>query len=114
MRILKAGTRLQEALLGKGVEIVQFGSAGCAPCTALKSKLEVWCRAHPGVMFWYVPLEACPELAAQAGIFTAPAVQIFVEGRLTIQESGYFSLEAIFARLERYLTLMAEPPSERL
>ena len=112
MRVLNLGTELREAIRTEGVQIVQFGAASCAPCTALEQKLAHWCRTHPAVDFLYVPLETCPAAAAQEGIFTTPAILVFVQGRMTLRESGYFSLEAILSRIERDLSLLAEADQE--
>ena len=38
--------------------------------------------------------------------FSAPTVLVFVEGQLTIRESGYFSLDGILKRIERYIDLL--------
>ena len=51
-------------------------------------------------------LEAQPEISAKMGIYSAPAVLVYVEGRLTIREAGVMSVEDIFARIARYEQLL--------
>lgn len=88
------------------VVILQFGTAACAPCTAIKDRLDRWSKDHNMVETRYISLEDFPELAATFGIFSAPTVLVFVEGQLTIRESGYFSLDGILKRTERYINLL--------
>ena len=42
------------------------------------------------------------------GIYSAPAVLVYVEGQLTIREAGVMSVEDIFARVARYRALLDE------
>lgn len=39
------------------------------------------------------------------GIFSAPTVIAYIDGRLVARESGYFSLDTVLERVERYLDL---------
>ena len=94
--------------------LVQFGSAPCTPCTAISQKLDRFLEEHRQVEGLYVPLEDFPEDAAAQGIFTAPAVLLFAEGRLTVRESGYFSLEDVCSRVLRYAELMQETEGGRI
>ena len=96
-----AALREAETLL-----VVQFGAVTCAPCTAIHQKLEAWLEGHPGAAGVYIPVEDFRALAAQEGVFTVPTVFVYVEGRLTVRASGYFSLEEVLAQAERYERLL--------
>ena len=39
------------------------------------------------------------EIAAQRGILSAPTVEVYIEGKLSIQKSGYFSLDEILDKI---------------
>ncbi|MCR4903017.1 MAG: thioredoxin family protein [Butyrivibrio sp.] len=86
--------------------ILQFGTSTCAPCAAIKEKIDIWSVDKKIVNSRYVSIEEYPEIAAEQGIFSAPTVLVFVEGKLTIREAGYFSLEEIFMRIERYSNIL--------
>ena len=86
--------------------VVQFGSDDCAPCKAIREKLDRWSAGRPGTFCLYAGLENFPALAAQEGIFTAPAVVIFAQGKKVMQEAGYFSLDALLRKAERCLEMM--------
>ena len=88
------------------VLILQFGSQSCAPCKAIHARLDRWLDLHPAVCGVYVPIEDFPQLAAQNQVFTVPTVLVYVDGRCTLRESGYFSLDELLAQAERYLDLL--------
>ncbi len=83
--------------------IVQFGSEKCMPCFAIKRKIDAWIELHNNVKGIYVPIENFPKVAANEGIFSVPTILVFVNGMPTIRESGYFSLENILSKIQRYI-----------
>lgn len=103
MIILKTGDTFAPSSSKNSICIVQFGSQSCLPCVALHSKLDQWLSNHPKVFGIYVPIEKFPELAASHGIFTVPSILVFVEGKKTLQESGYFSLDSLLTKIQRYV-----------
>ena len=90
------------------IEVKQYGSETCAPCVAIRRKLEEWQRAHPMVNYSYLPIEDHQEEAAQKGILSVPTVIAVIDGTEVVRESGYFSLDKMLARLERYMKMAGE------
>ncbi len=88
------------------VMILQIGSSACTPCTAIRHRIEKWLEDNPIAEYRYISIDDRPEIAAQYGIFSVPAVLVLIEGSLTIQKSGYFSLDEILGRTERYMKLL--------
>lgn len=88
------------------IEIIQFGSETCLPCHAIREKISHWAADKPLVHFTYMPIEEHPEAAAAAEVFTVPTVLVYVEGKLSIRTGGYFSLDDVFAKVERFIHLM--------
>ena len=82
--------------------LVQFGAESCAPCSAIKRKIMAWNEEHAQIPYLYIPAEQFPELCAQLGVFTVPTIFVYAEGKLTIRESGYFGLEELLRKVERY------------
>ena len=82
--------------------LVQFGAESCAPCAALKRKIVAWNEEHAQIPYLYIPTEQFPELCAQLGVFTVPTIFVYADGRLTVRESGYFGLEGLLRKVERY------------
>ncbi len=79
--------------------ILQFGSESCAPCKALQNRIKAWNQEHPAVEHVYVTADERPEPCTQMGVFTVPAIFVYVEGKLAIERSGYFSLEQMLAQV---------------
>jgi thiol-disulfide isomerase/thioredoxin len=103
MRELSEGEGVGEAVSSAPLVVVEYGSSTCAPCAALHGRIERWEREHPGVLALYVPLELHMEEAAQAGIMGGPTVEVWAHGKLALRESGYFSLDLLLTRAERWL-----------
>ncbi len=106
MQILNNETELEQAVQSGGLLLVQFGAETCAPCTAIRQKIETWQAEHQAVRFLYIPTEHFRELCAQEGVFTVPTIFVYAEGRLTLRESGYFGLNALLQKVERYETML--------
>ncbi len=97
---------LKGLLRSHAIVLVQFGSETCGPCAAIRRKIEEWGKQHEKVQTLYISIEESPEIAAEYGIFSAPTVLLFVEGKLTLRESGYFSMNEVFRKVERYIKLL--------
>ena len=104
MRIIQTLTEYQMIKEKEKFSLFLFGSQACAPCKALKEKITIWSGTHPQVFTCYVSIENNISLAAQENILGAPAVLAFVEGKEAIRKIGYFSLEEVFAALDRYIS----------
>jgi len=91
-----------------GIEVKQYGSETCAPCVAIRRKLEEWQQAHPTVNYSYLPIEDHQEEAAQRGILSVPTVIAVIDGTEVAREAGYFSLDKMLAQLERYMKMAGE------
>ena len=81
------------------IVIFQYGTITCAPCHSLKYKLTEWQKENSNI-------EDNIELAAQNGIFSTPTIEVYIEGKLFIQRSGYFSLDEILNKVEKYKSIL--------
>lgn len=106
METLNNQDALQAAIQRNQILILQFGSESCAPCKALQNRIKTWNQSHPYVCHVYVTVAEMPELCAQMGVFSVPTIFVYVEGKLTIQLSGYFSLEEMLRQVEKYEHLL--------
>ena len=108
MTILKYQEEFDAAIRTHSIVIVQFGADSCAPCKALQNRIEVWNRAHPEIDHIYLPVADFRELCAQLGVFTVPTIFVYVEGKLALRQSGFFSLDEMLQQIEKYQRLLAE------
>lgn len=108
MELLETQEALQAAIQTRPMVIVQFGTESCAPCKALQHKIAIWNQSHPAVSHIYIPAADFPALCAQMGVFTVPAIFVYVDGRLSLQQSGYFSLEQLLKQVEKYQRMLED------
>lgn len=60
----------------------------------------------PKIKIYHSYISTTPEIAAQLSVFTIPTVLVFFEGKLYIQKSRTFSLEALGQEIERYYQMV--------
>ena len=90
---------LNKTISENTISIIQYGAATCMPCHSIKNKITTWQENHKDVAAYYISLEENMEIAAQRGILSAPTVEVYIEGKLSIQKSGYFSLDEILDKV---------------
>lgn len=106
MELLSPDENLNTLISSSPCCFLQFGDETCAPCHALRARLSQWLETHPDVTARYIPVSEYTEEAAQMGVFTVPTVRFYIDGKLAADESGYFSLDRMLDRVERYLQIM--------
>lgn len=90
---------LNKIISDNNIAIIQYGTATCMPCHSIKNKITTWQKNYKDVAAYYISLEENMEIAAQRGILSAPTVEVYIEGKLSIQKSGYFSLDEILGKV---------------
>ena len=96
---------LDELIATPPTLILQFGDEACAPCHAIRYKLDKWLEGQSNVTARYIDIRKNLALCTQMGIFSAPAVVVYMDGILVARESGYFSLDDVLSRVERYMEM---------
>ncbi len=104
---IRSGETIQELASEHSIILFQFSSKSCTPCVAIRQRLEAWLSNHEQIEARHISIDEQPELAAQNDVLSFPTVVVYVEGQVAIRESGYFSLDEIFAKLERLIELMS-------
>ena len=90
---------LNKIISDNDIAIIQYGTATCMPCHSIKNRITTQQEDHKDVVAYYISLEENMEVAAQHGILSSPTVEVYIEGRLSIQKSGYFSLDEILEKV---------------
>lgn len=103
---LEHGKTVESFLETAPLVLVQFGSATCLPCHAIRGKIDAWVAKRDDAKALYVSVEDHPEETAQADVLSVPTVRLYVEGKLAIEKTGYFSLDRILSQAERYANLI--------
>ena len=105
MKSLEKGLNYEDVKARKGMVVLEFGMETCGPCKSLKEKLDKWGESHEDVFIRYIPVEENLKLALELKFTQTPIIQVFVDGKLFIQESGIFSMEETIDRMERLLDI---------
>ena len=106
MKDLSKGENIEKLINTSNICILQFGDESCGPCFALRERIEKWLETHPCAEGRYIPIRDNMELSAQMGILTVPTVAAYVCGKEVARESGYFSLDQILDRIEKYASMI--------
>jgi len=73
----------------------------CGVCQDLLPKVKQMLKMIGGIDFVYSNTEEAPEVAGQLSIFTIPGILVFLQGKETIREARYISLDTLEAQLRR-------------
>lgn len=95
---------LDEMISVSPILVLQFGEDSCGPCHAIRYKLNKWLEGK-SVTAMYVDILSHLELCSQMGIMSAPAVVIYMDGKEIARAAGYFSLDEMLGRVERYMEM---------
>lgn len=106
MEDLRIGESIDYLINTSKICILQFGDESCGPCFALRERIEKWLETHPDAAGRYIPIRDNMELSAQMGILSVPTVSAYVCGKEVARESGYFSLDQILERIDRYADMI--------
>ncbi|NNL07468.1 MAG: thioredoxin family protein [Gammaproteobacteria bacterium] len=104
---------LLEQLKTEGAVIILFGGEHCAVCRSLRPQLEsILATRFPSMTAAYIDCEKSPAICAQHHVFALPAVTVYIEGKLSIEEARAFSLTELMRRMERSYTLWIESKNQ--
>ncbi len=76
------------AMIQKGIVLLDFWAAWCAPCRAFAPVFEAAALRHPDVVFGKVDTEAEPGLGAALRVQAIPTVMVLRDGVLLAAQPG--------------------------
>jgi len=87
--------------------LLYFYNDSCAPCVALRPKVEAMIiRDLPKMDHSYINAAQFPELAASNGVFASPTIVVFFDGKENFRVSKYISIDELAGRIGRYYDLI--------
>lgn len=87
--------------------LVYFYNDSCAPCVALRPKVEqMVTEQFPLMAHTYVNAAEFPELSASNGVFASPTIVVFFDGKENFRVSKYISIDELGGRIERYYKML--------
>ncbi len=87
--------------------MVYFFNPGCIACNSLRPKVEELVSTNfPGLELLSVDASTNPSLTSEAGVYSAPTILVFFEGREYIRESKYISVKQLEEKIGRYYDMV--------
>ena len=108
MRIYEDGTNLDKMIIEEPMLIVLFGADDCGVCYALKEKIDIYTKKHPIMSSIYVSIDKYPHVAVEEGVFSAPALIVYMMERVIIDKRGIFSMQEVTYSIDKYLTIFKD------
>lgn len=100
---------LEQVSKGSPALLIYFYNDSCAPCVALRPKVEAMISENfPKMDHSYINAAQFPELAASSGVFASPTIVVFFDGRENFRVSKYISIDELAGRIERYYGMLFE------
>ncbi len=106
MRVAITNNNLDSLINNAGINIILIGSDTCLPCKAIGNKIDEFIGEYKEVKALYAAIECFKEYFGAMSILSVPTVLVYVNGRLQIKESGYFSLDKILNSIIRIRELI--------
>ncbi len=89
--------------------LLYFYNDNCAPCAALRPKIEeLLNESFPLMKHTYINAALNPAIAASHGVFSSPAIIVFFDGKETFRVSSNISVRELAAKIKRYYNLIFE------
>jgi thioredoxin 1 len=98
---------IQTSIKDKKALILYFYNNHCAPCLALRSKVEKMAKEKfPQISLQYINATNHSCITTHFQIYSSPVILVCFEGKECIRMNKYVSIEDLACRIERYYDLM--------
>lgn len=108
MNLINTNESINKIINENEIVLIYFGSESCNVCKALKPKAEEILKGYPRIKSIEVDVEKSLSAASAYNVFTIPAILVFIDGKETIREARYISIQEIDNKISRYYNLLFE------
>lgn len=106
-KAIQNSKQLQDIIASSKGLILYFYNDNCAPCISLRPKVQEMVEEFfPLLQLEFIDSAKYPELPAAFGVFSSPSLLVFFEGKESVRESKYVSIEALQEKIERYYAMV--------
>jgi len=82
--------------------MLYFSSEGCNVCNDVFPMIEELLKEHSKIVSGHVELHNIPSVASVFGIFTIPAIIIFLEGKEIVRQARYINFIELKEKIQRF------------
>ena len=87
--------------------MVYYFSPGCSSCNSLRPKVETMASTvFPEMELLSIDASSNPHLASSAGVYSAPTILVYFEGKEYLRESRYISVDQLEEKISRYYNML--------
>lgn len=98
-----------EILKNEKASIFYFSSKNCSVCSVLKPKIEEEVKRNfDKISFFEIKCDEHLEIASHFGVFSAPVITLFIEGKEFIKEGRNISVQKFINDIKRPYELFFE------
>ena len=99
--------RIKAKLSESRAIVLYFFNDNCSPCLALRPKvIHLVEKEFPLLALEFINASENQEITAEFGVFSAPAILIFFEGKEYIRFGKYVSIEELKEKINRYYKVL--------
>lgn len=82
--------------------MLYFSSDGCNVCDDILPMIEELLKKHSKVVSGHVQVQNLPSVASVFGIFTIPAIVLFLDGKEIIRQARYINFLELKEKIQRF------------
>jgi thioredoxin 1 len=98
---------IENLTTGKTAVLLYFYNDACAPCKVLRPKvIEMVETEFPKMELRLINTEQNPAVSARYGVFAAPTLLVYFEGKEYIRESKNISVSELHDKIDRYYMMV--------
>ena len=106
MKLLETQSAFEEFIQTNQVTLTYISGTNCGVCSSIKPKILEILENRTWIATGEINSHEHQALAAQLSIFTIPAVLVHVQGKETIREARYFSIQELTEKIDRIGNLL--------
>ena len=81
---------------------IYFSAPNCGVCHALRPKIaELFSEDFPAIKFIHVEIDKSPGISGELGVFSAPTLLVFFEGKEFLRKVRLMSIQELQEKIER-------------
>ncbi len=106
MIIVNTKQEVFELVEKNSMVLLYFSSENCSTCMALKPKIQQLLTKYPKVISGEIEGRVLSKFAADFNVFSPPIIILYVDGKETIREGRYASIEELEEKIKRYYEMI--------